>query len=128
MQHRRATDTAEFPGIEHERDSDTAQVARHILGMPLNALIAIGSLIVALFGVWLAQDRAIAAETLKQQQTEERVRKLEQKDEKRSDADGDLKAALTRIEGSVNALNDTVKDVKERVVRIEDHQQQGGGK
>lgn len=122
MHHRREADAATivFGPQEHEhtRDTDTAVVARHILGMPIAALAAIGALVIALFGVWLAHDRAIAAEAKEQQQAATRIEKLEKKDEERTKQDSLVTAALARIETKID-------DVKERVQRVENNQSEG---
>ncbi len=119
MYHRRTTDASEMPGIEHARETDTQNVVRHILGMPISALRAIVGIIIALFLVWLAHDRAIASVTMKEEATEQRVHTLEKKDEDRTKQDAAVLSALSRIETKVD-------DVKDRVTRVENNQ--AGGK
>lgn len=116
MHHRRATDAAALPSIEHARETDTATAARHILGMPISTISAIVTLIAALFGVWLVHDRAIAAENLKQQTTEQRVEKLEHKDDERQKKSEEISNILSRIDQKLD-------DVKDRLKRVEDNQE-----
>lgn len=128
MHHSRATDPAGFSGVEHRREADEPiEVANRFLGMPVTRLLggAIGFVLVTVFSVWLAHDRALAAQERQQQAVEERVQKLEtaerdqrEREDKQRERDVALLTAITEIKT-------TLGDVKDRVVRIENHQQGG---
>ncbi|HEX8851227.1 MAG TPA: hypothetical protein VF761_17005 [Gemmatimonadaceae bacterium] len=134
--HSRATDPGEFSGVDHRRKTDEPiEVANKFLGMPITRLLggAIGFVLVTVFTVWLAHDRALAAQERQQKAVEDRVQKLEQaekdqreREEKQREREEKQRERDTALLTAITEIKTTLGDVKERVVRIENHQQQGG--
>ena len=104
MRHSRVDDVLER---EHVRADDSALAAVvRILGMPVGTLSAVVLVIVTIFTVWLTHDRAIASQISKQIQTEQRVEKLEKRDEERVVRDIEVAKALSRIEQKIDGLKE----------------------
>jgi predicted histidine transporter YuiF (NhaC family) len=115
VKHARATDAVDH---DHERNDDTvfAGISR-ILTMPIGLLTTLVSIVGFLLSIYLTFDRAVSAQQVQTHQVDQRVQKLEQRDEERSKTEAAVAAALVRIETKLD-------DVKERVERVEN--QKGG--
>jgi hypothetical protein len=117
VKHPHRSGDADASDFQHQRiaeDSGLRAVVT-ILGMPVSMIAAVVTLILALFGVWLTHDRAIASNQATAEATKVRVDNIEKREEKRTEQEAIVAAALARIETKLD-------DVKDRVARVENNQ------